>query len=49
MGVGLELSPKALALAQANADQLGLADRVDLRESDMFADLAVIVMQASVL
>ena len=39
-GVGLELSPKALALAQANADQLGLADRVDLRESDMFAALA---------
>ncbi|MBP1805475.1 peptide chain release factor N(5)-glutamine methyltransferase [Rubellimicrobium aerolatum] len=36
-GLGLDLSPAALAVAARNADALGLRDRAELRESDWFA------------
>jgi len=36
-GVGVDLSPEALAVARANASDLGLTARVDLRCSDWFA------------
>lgn len=36
-GMGVDLSPAALAVAAGNAQALGLADRADLRLSDWFA------------
>lgn len=36
-GIGVDLSPAALAVAQANAGALGLTDRVTFRPSDWFA------------
>ncbi|WP_339107415.1 peptide chain release factor N(5)-glutamine methyltransferase [Thioclava sp. GXIMD4216] len=35
-GVGVDLSPQALAVAQSNADNLGLSERVRLTVSDWF-------------
>lgn len=34
---GIDLSPAALAIAAENAERLGLADRVTLRQGDLFA------------
>jgi release factor glutamine methyltransferase len=34
-----DISPRALAVARANADALGVSARIDFRESDLFADL----------
>jgi release factor glutamine methyltransferase len=34
-----DIAPEALALAQANVELLGLADRVEVRKSDLFADI----------
>ena len=39
-GIGIDLSPAALAVARANATALGLAARADLRQSDWFAGVA---------
>lgn len=36
-GLGVDLSPAALAVAQRNAQALGLADRAEFRHSDWFA------------
>lgn len=36
-GVGLEISQAAMAVAQRNADSLGVADRIDLRLSNVFS------------
>ena len=36
-GVGVDLSPKALAVAQENAENLGLAHRAKFRESNWFS------------
>lgn len=38
-GVGIDISPDALAVARANAIELGVADRVELREGDWDAGL----------
>lgn len=38
-GLGVDLSPEALAVAQSNADRLGVAARADLRQSDWFSDV----------
>jgi release factor glutamine methyltransferase len=37
--VAVELSAEAAALARENVEQLGVADRLDLREGDLFAPL----------
>jgi release factor glutamine methyltransferase len=39
-GVAVDLSPGALAVARANAEALGVADRVAFHEGDLFAGLA---------
>jgi release factor glutamine methyltransferase len=39
MGVGTDLSERALAMAKRNAERLGLTDRVDLRCGDLFAPI----------
>lgn len=38
-GLGVDLSPEALAVAQSNADRLGVAARAELRQSDWFSDV----------
>jgi release factor glutamine methyltransferase len=38
-GVGVDISPEALAIARANAEQLGITDRVELRRGDWGAGL----------
>ena len=38
-GIGLEISPEAMRVARINADANGVSDRLDLRESDLFAAL----------
>ena len=35
-GVGADVSPMALQVAKKNADSLGVADRADFVESDLF-------------
>ena len=37
--IGVDASPEALAVAEANALALGVADRVELREGDLFAPI----------
>jgi release factor glutamine methyltransferase len=41
-GVGLDLSPAALSVARTNAARLGVADRLDLLESDGFTALKAV-------
>jgi release factor glutamine methyltransferase len=38
--VATELSPAAVAIARSNAERNGVADRVDVREGDLFAPVA---------
>lgn len=38
--VALDIAPEALALAQCNVDDLGLQDRVEVRESDLLCAIA---------
>lgn len=38
--VALDIAPEALALAQRNVDDLGLQDRVEVRESDLLGAIA---------
>lgn len=38
--VALDIAPEALALAQRNVDDLGLQDRVEVRESDLLSAIA---------
>jgi release factor glutamine methyltransferase len=39
-GIGTDISHAALCTAQANADRLGLADRVSWRNTDLYANLS---------
>ncbi len=38
-GVAIDVSPQALAIVQENAEQLGVADRLDIRQNDWAKDL----------
>jgi release factor glutamine methyltransferase len=38
--IAIDLSPEALAVARANAESLGLADRVEFREGDLLAPVS---------
>lgn len=39
-GVAVDLSEKALAVAQSNSERLGVGDRVELRHGDLYAPIA---------
>lgn len=37
--IGLDVSPSAIAVARRNAEKLGVADRIEFRQSDVFGSL----------